>query len=143
MSENGTMYNFGDTINIPLSGITSTDNAHIVGFQTPASNFDFWAAGTHGSVYTAPSGAGAQSYGSLSCSAPCVAAIAASFEGLGYYLAGAGIVVGSVFPFGDAPYYHDVSWDCSNGANTNVINCFYNIYLGSPISAIAVSPSYE
>ncbi|MCL6105731.1 MAG: fibronectin type III domain-containing protein, partial [Actinobacteria bacterium] len=84
MSENGTLYNnFGDTITVPLDGIPSTDNAHIVSFQTPANNFDVWAAGTHGSVYTAPSGAGAQSYGSLSCSAPCVAAIAASFEGLG------------------------------------------------------------
>jgi hypothetical protein len=146
----GMSYNFGDATS--LSRVQYPDHTlprHIVSFQALANADGFWAADAFGGLYTD----NAQAYGSLATAnavpgnnigciyGGCVSSMAATYEGLGYYLETGN---GFVYPFGDAPYSGSALWKCSSlpgvGPNMSNITCY--IYTSTyRLVAMAVSPS--
>ncbi len=149
----GMSYNFGDAT--PIGGVNTPcfsrcPPGHIVSFQVLANADGFWAADAFGGLYTNGT---TQAYGSLATSnavpgnnigciyGECVLSMAATYEGLGYYLETGN---GFIYPFGDTPYYYSALWKCSSlpgvGPSMSNITC-YTYTSTYRLVAMAVSPS--
>ena len=153
----GMSYNFGDATS--LSRVQYPDHTlprHIVSFQALANADGFWAADAFGGLYTD----NAQAYGSLATAnavpgnnigciyGGCVSSMAATYEGLGYYLETRN---GFIYPFGVADLYSNAQgyinayWRCSlvpyYGINISISCNHVTTPSSYPLIAMAVSPS--